>query len=144
MRRALEQAGQAAAAGEVPIGAVLVRDGTVIGQGFNQPISKGDPTAHAEIMALREGAAAAGNYRLTGTTLYVTVEPCLMCVGALFNARVAALVYGADEPKSGAIRSTMSVAELRLNHHFEVVSGVLEDECRHLLVAFFRSRRVER
>jgi tRNA(adenine34) deaminase len=141
MRRALAQARRAAARGEVPVGAVLVREGEVLAEAANQPVSSGDPTAHAEVLALRQGAAAAGNYRLPGTTLYVTVEPCLMCVGALVNARVATLVYGAPEPKFGAVVSRLSLAALRLNHRVEVVSGVLEDECRALLVEFFRARR---
>ena len=141
MRRALEQARRAAAQGEVPVGAVLAREGEVLAEAANQPIASGDPTAHAEVLALRQGAAAAGNYRLTGATLYVTVEPCLMCVGALVNARVATLVYGAPEPKFGAVVSLLSLDALRLNHRVEVVSGVLEDECRALLVEFFRARR---
>ena len=141
MRRALVQARSAAARGEVPVGAVLARAGAVLAEAGNQPISTGDPTAHAEVVALRLGAAAAGNYRLTGTVLYVTVEPCLMCVGALVNARVSMLVYGAPEPKFGAVTSLLSLEALRLNHRVEVVSGVLEDECRALLVEFFRARR---
>jgi len=142
MEKALAQARLAAAAGEVPIGAVLVGDDErVIAEGFNQPISTNDPTAHAEIVALRRGAAALANYRLEGATLYVTVEPCVMCVGASFNARVARLVYGADEPKFGAVRSVMRASDLRLNHRFEVVAGVREEECRALLVEFFRSKR---
>ena len=141
MRDALAQARAAAAAGEVPIGAVLVRDGQVAAAGCNQPIARRDPTAHAEIVALRSAAAAAANYRLPGTTLYVTVEPCLMCVGALAAARVATLVYGAPEPKFGAVKSLLDLGSLRLNHRIEVVSGVLEDECRRLLEDFFRSRR---
>jgi tRNA(adenine34) deaminase len=141
MRRALEQARRARDSGEVPVGAVIVREGRVVAEGFNQPIRTGDPTAHAEIVALREAARAAGNYRLTGATAYVTVEPCLMCVGALVNARVAAVVYGAPEPKWGALTSVLDVSALRLNHRFEVVAGVLEGECRQLLVEFFKSRR---
>jgi tRNA(adenine34) deaminase len=141
MALALAQARHARRAGEVPIGAILVAAGEVIAEGFNQPISAADPTAHAEIVALRQGAAALRNYRLPGSTLYVTVEPCVMCVGALFNARVARLVYGVDEPKSGAVRSVLKAADLRLNHRFEVVSGVLEEQCRALLVEFFRSKR---
>jgi tRNA(adenine34) deaminase len=141
MRRALAQARGAAERGEVPVGAVLARAGAVLAEAGNQPISAGDPTAHAEVVALRAGAAAAGNYRLAGTVLYVTVEPCLMCVGALVNARVSTLVYGASEPKFGAVTSLLSLAELRLNHRVEVVSGVLEAECRTLLVEFFRARR---
>jgi tRNA(adenine34) deaminase len=141
MERALAQARLALAAGEVPIGAVLVAGDAVVAEGFNQPISARDPTAHAEIVTLRRGASAIGNYRLAGSTLYVTVEPCVMCVGAAFNARIARLVYGADEPKFGAVRSVMRAEELRLNHRFDVVSGVLEEECRGLLIEFFRSKR---
>jgi tRNA(adenine34) deaminase len=141
MERALAQARLALAAGEVPIGAVLVAGDAVVAEGFNQPISARDPTAHAEIVTLRRGASAIGNYRLAGSTLYVTVEPCVMCVGAAFNARIARLVYGADEPKFGAVRSVMRAEELRLNHRFDVVSGVLEEQCRGLLVEFFRSKR---
>lgn len=141
MRRALDQARRAQAAGEVPVGAVLARRGEVLAEAHNQPISAGDPTAHAEILALRAAARAAGNYRLPGATVYVTLEPCLMCVGALINARVAAVVYGADEPKWGAIRSLLRVEDLRVNHRFAVVPGVLAGECRALVVDFFRSRR---
>jgi tRNA(Arg) A34 adenosine deaminase TadA len=141
MRQALAQAQEGLRAGEVPIGAVLVADGSVIAEGFNQPIRACDPTAHAEVVALRRAAASLGNYRLPGTTLYVTVEPCLMCVGALVHARVGTLVYGAEEPKGGAVHSVMRVGELALNHRFDVVRGVLEEECRALLVDFFRTRR---
>lgn len=141
MESALAQARLALAAREVPIGAVVVAGGRVIGEGFNQPISATDPTAHAEIVALRRAAIATGNYRLVGCTLYVTVEPCLMCVGAAFNARIDRLVYGADEPKFGAVRSVMRAEDLRLNHRFEVVAGVREEECRALMVEFFRARR---
>jgi len=142
MRAALEQAALARDAGEVPIGAVVSLDGAIVGRGFNQPIRASDPTAHAEIVALRDAALRAGNYRLTGASLYVTIEPCLMCVGALVHARIATLVYGAAEPKSGAVVSTARAAELPgLNHRFEVVPGVLEDECRAMVQAFFRDRR---
>jgi tRNA(adenine34) deaminase len=141
MVSALAQARLALAAGEVPIGAVVVANGRAIGEGFNQPISSTDPTAHAEIVAFRRAANATGNYRLVGCTLYVTVEPCLMCVGAAFNGRIDRLVYGADEPKFGAIRSVVRADELRLNHRFEVVAGVREEECRALMVEFFRARR---
>jgi tRNA(adenine34) deaminase len=145
MRLALEQATRAAAAGEVAVGAVVVSDGQVIGAGFNQPISAHDPTAHAEIVALRVAARALGNYRLTGVTLYVTVEPCLMCVGAMVHARVATLVYGASEPKSGGIDSAFSAHQLPgLNHRIDIVSGVLEAECREVIQAFFRGRRADR
>jgi tRNA(adenine34) deaminase len=141
MRLALEEAQKALRKGEVPIGAVVTRQDAVVGRGFNQPISAGDPTAHAEIVALRAAAQGLGNYRLTGTTLYVTVEPCLMCVGALLNARVDRVVYGTPEPKFGAVRSLLDVGALAVNHRFEAVSGVLEDECRNMLVDFFRDRR---
>jgi len=141
MRRALEQAHAARGLGEVPIGAVLVAAGRVVAEACNQPIGQTDPTAHAEVLALRRGAAAAGNYRLPATTLYVTVEPCLMCVGALVNARVPTLVYGAAEPKFGAVSSRLALDTLALNHRIEVVPGVLAEECRALLVEFFRSRR---
>jgi tRNA(adenine34) deaminase len=141
MERAIAQARLALARGEVPIGAVVVAGGAVVAEGFNQPIASTDPTAHAEIVALRRAASAAANYRLTGATLYVTVEPCLMCVGAAFNARIERLVYGADEPKFGAIRSVLRADELRLNHRFEVTVGVREEECRALMVVFFREKR---
>jgi tRNA(adenine34) deaminase len=141
MRLALDEARHAREAGEVPVGAVLVAGGVVVGRGFNQPIGRLDPTAHAEIVALRAAAATLANYRLVGVTAYVTLEPCLMCVGALLNARVAAVVYGAPEPKWGAVRSLVRLDELALTHRFEVIAGVLEDECRTLLVEFFRSRR---
>jgi tRNA(adenine34) deaminase len=145
MREALAQASHAAAAGEVPVGAVVVIDGRVVGAGFNRPIGSCDPTAHAEIVAMREAARAAGNYRLTGAALYVTVEPCLMCVGAMVHARIATLVYGAAEPKSGAVASAFAAHELPgLNHRLEVVSGVLEDDCRSVIQAFFRGRRADR
>jgi tRNA(adenine34) deaminase len=141
MRQALAQARCALAAGEVPIGAVIVREGRVLGTGFNQPIAAHDPTAHAEVMALREAARAAGNYRLPGSTLYVTLEPCLMCTGALVHARVATVVYGAPDPKGGAVSSILEVGSLPTNHRFTVVSGVLEPECREMLVDFFRVKR---
>jgi tRNA(adenine34) deaminase len=141
MRRALDLARRARDLGEVPIGAVIVIDGRPAGEGCNQPIASGDPTAHAEIVALREAARGAGNYRLSGATAYVTVEPCLMCVGALVNARVATVVYGAPESKWGALVSVLDLSALRLNHRFEVVGGVLEPECRQLLVDFFKLRR---
>jgi tRNA(adenine34) deaminase len=142
MGAALDEASRAREAGEVPIGAVVVLDGTIVGRGFNQPISARDPSAHAEIIAIREAAQTTGNYRLTGATLYVTIEPCLMCVGALVHARVGTLVFGATEPRSGAVTSTVRGGELPgLNHRFDVVSGVREDECRELMQAFFRERR---
>ena len=142
MRLALAEARRAAHRGEVPIGAVVVIGDEVVGAGFNQPISAADPTAHAEIVAIRAAARAAGNYRLTGATLSVTVEPCLMCVGAMVHARIGTLVYGADEPKSGAIISAMRAHEAPgLNHRFEVVGGVLADDCRALIQDFFQARR---
>ena len=142
MRAALEQAQEARRRNEVPIGAVVVLDGRVVGAGFNQPIASADPTAHAEIVALREAARRLANYRLTGATLYVTVEPCLMCVGAMVHARVATLVYGAREPKAGAVESTQRAHEhAALNHRVAVVGGVLEDDCRQALQEFFRERR---
>jgi len=142
MAAALDEARRARDAGEVPIGAVVAIDGVVVGRGFNQPISAGDPTAHAEIVAIRAAARAAGNYRLTGATLCVTVEPCLMCVGALVHARIGTLVFGAAEPKSGAVTSTVRGGELPgHNHRFEIVSGVREEECRVLMQEFFKSRR---
>jgi len=142
MREALAQARLASGAGEVPIGAIVAVDGAIVGRGFNHPIGAVDPTAHAEISAMRDAAARVGNYRLTGATLCVTIEPCLMCVGALVHARIGTLVYGAAEPKSGAVVSTVRGGELPgLNHRFDVVSGVREEECRALVQAFFRERR---
>jgi tRNA(adenine34) deaminase len=141
MGHALDLARAAGLAGEVPIGAVVVLGERVVGEGRNQPIEARDPTAHAEVVALRSAAAATGNYRLPGATLYVTVEPCLMCVGALVNARVARLVYGAPEPKFGAVTSLLTLGALPLNHRVEVLSGVREEDGRRLLVEFFRSRR---
>jgi len=141
MRLALAQAALAREAGEVPVGAVVVLEGAVLGRGYNQPIGASDPTAHAEILALREAARAAGNYRLTGATLYVTVEPCLMCVGAIVHARVGTVVYGVPDPKGGAVRSLLDPDSIPLNHRFEAIEGVLADECRELLQGFFRERR---
>jgi tRNA(adenine34) deaminase len=142
MDAALEQARRGRDAGEVPIGAVIVLDGAIVGRGFNQPISSADPTAHAEIVAIREAARRLGNYRLTGAVLCVTIEPCLMCVGALVHARIATLVYGATEPKTGAVVSTVRGAELPgLNHRVEVLGGVREAECRELMQIFFKERR---
>src|SRR5947209_11471826 len=143
MRQALAQARRALHLGEVPIGAVIVAEKTVVGEGFNQPIRAVDPTAHAEIVALRQAARAAGNYRLTGATLYVTLEPCLMCVGAMVNARIATVVYGAAEPKWGARGSILDARSLRLNHRLDVIGGVLEGECRTAVVDFFKFRREE-
>lgn len=142
MRLALAQAALGRDANEVPIGAVLVADGQVIGAGYNRPITGHDPTAHAEVVALRAAASALGNYRLTGATMYVTVEPCLMCVGAMVHARVATVVYGATEPKSGAMVSMTSAHELPgLNHRLEAIGGVLDHECRALIQEFFKDRR---
>jgi tRNA(adenine34) deaminase len=143
MRQAIEEARSALHIGEVPVGAVLVKDGTVLATGFNQPIHHLDPTAHAEVVALRRAAKVMGNYRMMGTTLYVTIEPCLMCVGALVNARVSNLVYGVAEPKFGAVHSLLALDQLALNHRVDVVTGVLEADCRQLLVDFFRFRRDE-
>ena len=142
MRAALDEARRARDAGEVPIGAVVALDDQIVGRGFNQPISAGDPTAHAEIVAIRDAATRLGNYRLTGAILCVTVEPCLMCVGALVHARIGTLVYGASEPRTGAVASTIRGGELPgHNHRFEVVSGVCADACRDLMQTFFRERR---
>ncbi|MFN3579250.1 MAG: tRNA adenosine(34) deaminase TadA [Pseudomonas sp.] len=142
MRLALAEAQQAAALGEVPVGAVLVRNGQVIGRGFNQPISSNDPSAHAEMVALRQAATAEGNYRLPDSTLYVTLEPCTMCAGLLVHSRITRLVYGATEPRSGAVASRAQVlAQPWLNHHVEVEGGVLAEECGDLLRAFFKGKR---
>ena len=142
MTAALAEAHRAREAGEVPIGAVVAIGQDIIGRGYNQPISAGDPTAHAEITAIRDAARRLGNYRLTGAILCVTIEPCLMCVGALVHARIGTLVYGAAEPRTGAIVSTFCGAELPgHNHRFEVVGGVREAECRELMQLFFRDRR---
>jgi tRNA(adenine34) deaminase len=141
MRRALDEAHRAREAGEVPVGAVVVSNGTIVGTGFNRPIGAKDPTAHAEIVALGAAGQALDNYRLTGTTLYVTVEPCLMCVGALVHARVGTVVYGVPDPKGGAVRSVLEVDSLPLNHRFAVLEGVLAEECRELLQGFFREKR---
>ena len=142
MAEALVQAGTARDADEVPIGAVVVVDGVVVGRGFNQPISSGDPTAHAEIVAIRDAARSVGNYRLTGATLYVTIEPCLMCVGACVHARIGTVVYGASEPRTGALESTVRGGDLPgHNHRVAIVSGVREEECRALMREFFRARR---
>jgi tRNA(adenine34) deaminase len=142
MIEALDQARRARDAGEVPIGAVVAVDGLIIGRGFNQPICSGDPTAHAEIVAIRDAAARLGNYRLPRATLCVTIEPCLMCVGAIVHARIATLVYGAAEPRTGAVSSTVRGGELPgHNHRFEVIAGIREDECRKLMQAFFGARR---
>ena len=142
MLAALEQARAAQAAGEVPVGAVVVKDGEIIGRGFNAPISRHDPAAHAEILALRDAAARLGNYRLPGCELYVTLEPCAMCVGAMLHARIARLVYGAADPKTGACGSVVDLfADARLNHHSSVTPGVMAEECAALLRGFFAERR---
>ena len=142
MRIALELARQAEQAGEVPVGAVVVKDGVVIGRGSNAPIGRHDPSAHAEMIALRDAAQSMGNYRLVGCELYVTLEPCLMCVGAMFHARIARVIYGASDPKTGAAGSVLDLfAEQRLNHHAEVLGGVLADECGNVLSQFFATRR---
>jgi len=142
MAAALEEAERARAGGEVPIGAVVAIGDDIVGRGFNQPIGSGDPTAHAEIVAIRAAAQRVGNYRLTGATLCVTIEPCLMCVGAIVHARIGTLVFGAAEPKSGAITSTVRGAELPgHNHRFEIVSGIRAAECAELMQAFFRAKR---
>ena len=142
MREALDLARQAGAAGEVPVGAVVVKDGAVIGRGYNRPIGTRDPTAHAEVGALREAAERLGNYRLTGCELYVTLEPCAMCAGAIMHARIGRLVYGAADPKTGACGGVTDLfADARLNHHTLVARGVLEEPCAALLRAFFALRR---
>jgi tRNA(adenine34) deaminase len=143
MRMALDEARNALHLGEVPVGAVLVMGHDVIATGFNQAIRHVDPTAHAEIVALRQAAEACGNYRLPGSTLYVTIEPCLMCVGALIQARVSTVVYGVVEPKCGALRSLVNLDDLALNHRFAIVSGILEADCRKILQDFFKFRRQE-
>jgi tRNA(adenine34) deaminase len=142
MRRALELAAQAEARGEVPVGALVVQDERVIGEGFNQPITLKDPTAHAEVLALRAAAATLGDYRLGGTTLYVTLEPCPMCAAALVHARVARLVFGAWDPRQGAAGSAFNLVTARaMNHQVDCFGGVLADECGALLKRFFESRR---
>jgi tRNA(adenine34) deaminase len=142
MRIALEEASKAGEEGEVPIGAVLVSRGEVIGKGRNRPIALCDPSAHAEILALREGAKGVKNYRLPESTLYVTLEPCVMCAGAVLQARIGRLVFGAEDPKGGAVSSLYALLEDgRPNHRVEVTSGVLREECRELLRRFFRERR---
>jgi tRNA(adenine34) deaminase len=142
MRRAIELAREAEAAGEVPVGAVIVHDGEILAEGFNRPISTHDPTAHAEMVTLRAAAARIDNYRLTGTTLYVTLEPCAMCAGAMVHARVTRLVYAATDPRAGAAGSVFNVVQSpALNHRLEVVPGVLAEECASLLRDFFVARR---
>lgn len=142
MQLALTLAAEAAAAGEVPVGALVVKDGEIIGRGYNAPISCHDPSAHAEIRALRDAAQNIGNYRLVGCTLYVTLEPCAMCAGAIQHARIARVVYGASDPKTGACGSVVDLmAEARLNHHATVEGGVMALECGGVLSAFFAARR---
>ncbi len=158
MRVALILAKQAEAAGEVPVGAIVVKDGTIIGRGFNAPISRHDPSAHAEMMALREAAQHLGNYRLVGCELFVTLEPCVMCVGVMFHARIARVVFGARDPKTGACGSVVDLfgdlplpqplspeerGVKRLNHHTEVIGGILADECGSMLSHFFAMRRAQ-
>jgi len=142
MQAALALADQASAAGEVPVGAVVVKDGVIVGRGFNSPISHQDPSAHAEIRALRDAAQQLGNYRLVDCSLYVTLEPCAMCAGAIQHARIARLIYGAADPKTGACGSVVDLfAEARLNHHAEVIAGVCAEESAARLKAFFAARR---
>ncbi len=142
MGLALDLAREAGAAGEVPVGALVVLEGEVVGRGFNQPIGRHDPTAHAEIMALRDAATRLGNYRLPGCTLYVTLEPCAMCAGAIMHARIERVVFGARDPKTGAAGSVIDLfAESRLNHHTTIVGGVLGEACGSLLSGFFAARR---
>jgi tRNA(adenine34) deaminase len=144
MREALKLAQQAAQAGEVPVGAVVVLNGEIVGRGFNAPISRNDPSAHAEMMALRDAASKLNNYRLVDCELFVTLEPCLMCVGAMFHARIARVVYGAKEPKTGAAGSVLNLFTVpQLNHHARIEGGVLADECGTLLSNFFAARRAE-
>ncbi len=142
MREALVLAQQAEALGEVPVGAVVVKDDVIIGRGCNQPIAAHDPTAHAEVVALRDAATRTGNYRLVGCELYVTLEPCVMCAGAIMHARVGRVVYGAADPKTGACGSVVDLfSNVKLNHHATVVPGVLADECSARLRTFFAQRR---
>ena len=142
MEQALEEARVCAAAGEVPIGALLVREGQIIARSGNRTIRDCDPTAHAEMVVLREGSRKLGNYRLAGTTLYVTVEPCSMCAGGMIQARVPRLVYGCDDPKGGALRSCFEMLNHpRLNHRVEVTAGILANECAAILQSFFAARR---
>ena len=143
MQMALDLARHAALSGEVPVGAIVVKDGVVIGRGANAPINLQDPTAHAEIIAMREAAQYLGNYRLVDCTLYVTLEPCVMCSGAMQHARIAKLVYGASDPKTGACGSVINLmSEPKLNHHCEVISGVLAEDCAVILITFFKQRRL--
>jgi tRNA(adenine34) deaminase len=142
MRAALLLAHDAAAADEVPVGAVVVKDGVIIGRGYNQPISRHDPSAHAEVLALRDAAQHSGNYRLTGCELFVTLEPCCMCVGTIMHARIARVVFGANDAKTGACGSVINLfSESRLNHHTAVSGGLLADESARLIRGFFAQRR---
>ncbi|MBI5437439.1 MAG: tRNA adenosine(34) deaminase TadA [Nitrosomonadales bacterium] len=144
MRHALELASQSQAVGEVPVGAVVVKDGEIVGRGFNAPISRHDPSAHAEMMALRDAAQRLGNYRLVDCELFVTLEPCLMCAGAIMHARIVRVVYGASDPKTGVCGSVLDVfGEQRLNHHTTVTGGVLAEECGKMLSNFFAMRRAQ-
>ncbi|MFT4171009.1 MAG: tRNA adenosine(34) deaminase TadA [Rhodocyclaceae bacterium] len=143
MRTALELAREAGSVDEVPVGAVVVCNGEIVGRGFNQPIGRHDPTAHAEVMALRDAARNLSNYRLPGCELYVTLEPCSMCAGAIMHARIARVVYGARDPKTGVAGSVLDLfGEARLNHHAQIEAGVLADECGQLLSSFFAARRL--
>lgn len=145
MQIAIALAQEAGAEGEVPVGAVVVKDGLIIGRGYNAPIKQHDPSAHAEIRALRDAANNLGNYRLIDCTLYVTLEPCAMCTGAIQHARIAQLVYGASDPKTGACGSVIDLmAEDKLNHHTQVTGGILAKECGALLTAFFKARRTKK
>jgi tRNA(adenine34) deaminase len=145
MRAAIELARQAEALGEVPVGAVVVCAGQIVGRGFNQPISRHDPSAHAEVMALRDAARTLGNYRLPGCELFVTIEPCAMCAGTIMHARIARVVFGAPDSKTGVCGSILDLfAEPRLNHHAQVEQGVLAEECGALVSNFFRAKRVVR
>lgn len=144
MREALALAQEARQAGEVPVGAVIVKDGEIVGRGYNCPISTADPTAHAEVRALRDAATRLENYRLLDCTLYVTLEPCMMCTGAMFHARIKRVVYGAKDPKTGVAGSVLNLYdEARLNHHAGIIGGVLAEECGAMLSAFFAERRAQ-
>lgn len=145
MREAITLANEAARCGEVPVGAVVVCRGEIVGRGYNQPIGISDPTAHAEVMALRDAGRRLGNYRLPGCELYVTLEPCVMCSGAIFHARISRVVFGAKDPKTGVAGSVFDLyAESRLNHHAAIDGGILAEECGALLTDFFASRRQQR
>lgn len=144
MELALAEAQRARQLDEVPVGAVIVRDGQLIGAGYNRPITSNDPTSHAEIQAIRQACGAENNYRLPGTTLYVTIEPCVMCVGAMVHARIDTVVFGAREPKAGALLSQLQLGQAaHFNHELQVVEGVLAEECRSIMQTFFKSKRVK-